>query len=98
MRQVWRILSGGFLAICFGLLVIDFVQFMTSGGDATYLSTARLLTPGLIAQVDIWAGQEGTTWGNICRLVLRPLLTATPLWGLALILALGFRVLGRRRP
>ena len=55
-----------------------------------------LLPSSTEAQVRTWAALEGSTWGNVNRILLEPLMSHTPLWVVLLILALIFRLLGRK--
>lgn len=96
MRRTWRFLSFLFLAVCFALLIFDFVQFVASGGQDAYWALRDLLPLSVLSQIATWAALEESTWGNMNRLVLTPLVNAVPLWSMSLLIALICWALGRR--
>lgn len=86
------------LLACFALLVWDFLGFVLTDGQQGYLALAALLPPSLLDAVTQAATLEGTTWSNVNRLALLPLLTLTPLWAVCLVLALIAHVLTPPKP
>ena len=96
MHRVFSILAGLALLICFALLALDFWRFFSSEGQLRGLTIDGLFGAGFEAQLAAWAALEESTWGNISRLLLRPVFHYTPLWVVFLLLALIFRIFGQK--
>lgn len=87
MRQALSFLAVLALLTCFGLLAIDFWRLFASEGQAAGLRLGSLIGQGGLADVQRWAALEGSTWGNLNRIIILPLMTRTPLWAVALVAA-----------
>ncbi len=96
MRSIWLTLGIVFLIGSFALLIADFWRFIASGGETAYLRIATLLPATWLSQIETWAALEGSTWANINRVLIQPLVLRTPLWAPSLLLALIFRLMGRK--
>ena len=87
MRQALSFLAALALLACFGLLVADFWRLFASEGQAEGLRLGSLIGQGGLADVQRWAALEGSTWGNLNRILILPLMTRTPLWAVALAIS-----------
>jgi len=96
VRGVWLSLGFVFLALSFALLITDYARFVASGGESMSARFALLLPASWIGQVEAWASLEASTWGNVNRMLILPLVFGTPLWVPCVLLALIFRLLGRK--